>query len=586
MTGYIKRIEKSLSAEKIDILKHIFKPTVVKTPLEDSRKDICILKDGEIRSYGSIYKLRHDKSKERKAYLSSKDAGLSWEFKYAKGIMHSSTYLEKPDLYIRIKDKSWFEESEKGLFVYRSKIGPDDENPEKIKISDDDYYSEAYLPQKSAFSDRIWFTAEKFENARFIATFFFSDDFGLTWEKRDVLSPAFFDVKFPHKGKRWQQISGAEPYAVETGENQLMMILRTPTDNFYMSYSDDGGNTWTESVPSTFYGTNTTAFMLRLQDGRILNFWNNTKPLPEVDHTKTIPPSAKTEIDGLDEDAFTNRDAAHCAISSDGGKTFKGYREILLNPARNRSDFRYFGGAESSPDKSVHQFQAFELPFNKVLVSVGQNQASRRLIIFDIDWLLEENAEENFLSGVENITTHTYLKSVSGCHVQDVGNGHCAWNRTYSAYPMPDPDGGYGECLYIKKGNDPCLINNIGGACWNFPMSKKGRVTAEIKIIEKQAKFILTDRWYNTCDEYAYLTSPFNFLVDIKDTGREFVKVSADFDTENGECHVYINDEHYSDIKMTNPCPTGISYLILQCDTDGESDGFYIKSLSKTGAKL
>ena len=116
--------------------------------------------------------------------------------------------------------------------------------------------------------------------------------------------------------------------------------------------------------------------MLRLSDGRILNFWNNTRPLPELDHEKQTPPVAETVKDGTWEDVFTNRDVAHAAISSDKGENWTGVRELYLNGIRNNADFRYVGGVLYSLDKSVHQFQAFELPFNKILVSVGQNPVS------------------------------------------------------------------------------------------------------------------------------------------------------------------------------------------------------------------
>ena len=58
-----------------------------------------------------------------------------------------------------------------------------------------------------------------------------------------------------------------------------------------------------------------------------------------------------------------------------------------LNMIRNAPDFRVNGGNLSSADKSVHQFQAIELPGGKILVEYGQHEASRRIVIFDADWL-------------------------------------------------------------------------------------------------------------------------------------------------------------------------------------------------------
>ena len=576
MYSYLKSMENNLTDDQKDILKRIYAPTVVETPLSDSRRDICILPSGEIRSYGSLYVNRHMAQNGQIAYLSSADCGLSWSIKYSKGKMNSCTYIEKAGVYLASCDT--FNNNrgiDSGLYVYRSEIGPDDPNPEVIKLSDARFI-DSFLPVQSHFTSRIWFTTQHDS----IPTFCYSDDLGKSWTMREIEKPHFFETVYPHKGLRWSKGSGSEPYVVELSAEKMMMIIRTPMDCFYKSYSYDGGDSWTAPEPSTFYGTNTTAFFLRLTDGRIVTFWNNTKPLSQPNHKATKPCAGDCVENGTGENAFTNRDAAHAAITEDG-ENFVGYREIILNPVRNSSDFRYIGGAASSLDKSVHQFQAFELPFNKVLVSAGQNKASRRLIIFDLNWLYETEREENFLKGMGDLTTHTFLKSISGSHAHEVGNGHCAYNRTYSAYPMPDPEGGYNEVLSISKHHDNRIMYNIGGACWNFPASKKGRVTAELKIAEKQARIILTDRWYNACDPFAAYQSPFWFELDVSDLKDGYTAVNIDFDTEKGEATVFLDDEPFFKVKMTTPCPTGISYLILQCATDGDSEGFYVKKLKK-----
>jgi len=582
MNGYVKKIEALMTDEASDMLRSIYAPTVVATPLSDSRRDICIMPDGEIRSYG---KIEHS---GKSAYLASRNGGLSWDIHYAAGKVNACSYFEKEDIYITLSDT--YNNNNglgQGLWVLRSKIGPDDPEPEIIHLSDEKFV-DGYLPQKSEYNDRIWFTAQvidrKTDPLNPISTgyFFYSDDCGRTWKRVKIPSPPSFEVVFPHKGLRWSKASGAEPNVIEVSECKMMMIIRSPLDCFYLSYSYDGGESWTEPEPSVFYATNTTAQLLKLSDGRIVCFWNNTRPLAMPDHNKTMPPVRDTVKNGISESAFTNRDAAHAAISEDNGESFIGFREILLNPIRNNTDFRYIGGTESSYDKSVHQFQAFELPFNKILVSVGQNVSSRRLLIFDVNWLYETSASEDFVNNaLTKMTTHTYVKSISDCQIPRVGNGHCAWNRAPSAFLMPDPEGGYGEVLSISSHHDERMLNDIGGATWNFPASKRGTVSIEIKIAEKEAMFVLTDRWYNTCDPYAAIQSPFSFKIDKNDVGEGFVNVDVAYDTEVGSADIYANEKHLFNVKMAHACPTGLSYLILQCVTDGESTGFYIKNIKK-----
>ena len=587
MYSYLRNLENRLNEDQKDILRRIYEPVVVATPLADSRRDICILPDGEIRSYGKLYANQVLKERGQTAYLSSKDCGLSWSIHYSHGAMNACTYIEKGDIYLTVCDRlNNYTGIETGLYVFRSKIGPDDPYPEIIQLSDDNYI-DSFLPKQSQYTNRIWFTSQV-ENISDLPyslldsgnpEFFYSDDLGVTWTRRKIPNPHCFEVAFPHKAKRWCVSSGTEPNVIEVAENHMLMIIRTPMDCFYKSESFDGGDTWSVPEPTDFYGTNTTAYLLKLSDGRIINFWNNTKPLAQPNLKRLGADRWITE--GFTENAFTNRDAAHAAISDDGGKTFRGYREILLNEIRNDADFRYVGGIKHSADKSVHQFQAFEMPFNKVLVSVGQNISARRLLIFDVNWLYETVRKEDFINGLGNVTVHTYLKSVSGCHYEEVGNGHCAWNRTYSAYPVPNPEGGYAEVLSVSKHHDDRLINDIGGMCWNFPIAKQGKVTVEIKIAEKQARFILSDRWYNTCDPYAAAQSPFWFELDTLDVGNGFAKVAIDYDTEEGMATVSVNDAFLCKVKMTTPCSAGICYLIMQCATDGDSEGFYLKLLQK-----
>ena len=580
MNSYIKRLENALTEDQKDMLSRIYEPTVVATPMSDSRRDLCILPDGEIRSYGKLY-VDHYLSKDGTiAYLSSKDGGLSWTRHYSKGKMNSCTYLEKAGLYITTCDK--YNNSngiESGVYVYRSAVGPDDPDPEVIRVLRGEY-ADSFLPQESCFTDRIWFTTQR--EGRY-PVFCFSDDFGKTWEVRELPCPHDFKVVFPHKGLRWCRGSGVEPQVAELSRHVMKMILRTPMDCFYASYSKDGGNTWSDPEPTTFYGTTTTAFQLRLSDGRLITFWNNTVPLPQVNLSRITPPVNDFCYEGKGEIGFTNRDVAHAAIT-ENGTDFIGYREILLNPIRNRSDFRYVGGIASSGDKSSHQFQAYELPFHKVLVSVGQNVASRRLVIFDVDWLYETKRKETFTDGLIHVTTHTYRKSIYGSHTKKVGNGACSLNRETGAFPMPDPEGSYREVLSVSKREDPTLLSQIRGMCWNFPASKKGSVSFEVLIAEKTARFLFSDRWYNTCDPYAVHSVPFWFELDAEDLGAGYHTVRFDFDTEKGEGAVYLDAcaEPFFLVQGSAPCPTGISYLIAQCAPDGDSEGFFLASMEKT----
>ena len=65
------------------------------------------------------------------------------------------------------------------------------------------------------------------------------------------------------------------------------------------------------------------------------------------------------------------------------------------------------------------------------------------------------------------------------------------------------------------------------------------------------------------------------------DTGTGYTKVVIDYDVDKAMAEVSLDGEHFFKVAMRNPCPTGISYLLLQCATDGDSEGFYVRSMEK-----
>ena len=287
MYTYLQNMEARMSEDQKDMLRRIYEPTVVAVPLSFARRDLCILPDGEIRAYGNLYGSHVTGEKGTRAYLSSVDGGISWTKHYAHGKMDTCTYIEKAGVYLRNCDLHFPGNAEKRLCVWRSELGPDDPNPEVIDLGVEGLYGDGFLPVQSAFTDRVWFTQQSMTTHE--AYYFYSDDFGKTWKHAALPYPNPFEVIFPHKGYRWWVHGGSEPYVAEMAENEMMMLIRTPMDSFYKAYSHDGGQTWTDPEPSTFYGSNTTAFMLRLSDGRIVTFWNNTKPLSRPNGKPFLP---------------------------------------------------------------------------------------------------------------------------------------------------------------------------------------------------------------------------------------------------------------------------------------------------------
>lgn len=350
----------------------------------------------------------------------------------------------------------------------------------------------------------------------------------------------------------------------------------------YESFSYDNGDTWTKPSQSPFHMTLTTPFPLTLKDGRTLLFWNNTHPLCEQDKESCIPPLPADVKKGIWEDVFTNRDAAHVAITEDAGQTFIGCRETILNYKRNEVDFRTHGSMYSSNDRSVHQFQAIELPMGKILLSVGQHEECRKLLIFDVDWLYEKQRTEDFCSGMKNVSVQGYIKSLSGTCTWRGIPGHCQWNRIPTVYPAPDPTGSPTEAMQFVYNDDPRLVNGLSGMTWNFPASKKGRVEIEFYKKTKGLQLCLADEWINPTDEYACDTAEFCLCADSNVPADEWLTLVMEWDCDLKTAVLKLNDKVIAHTTLKRNAPFGISYLHLQTlARSRDFDGVFIRKLQK-----
>ena len=125
------------------------------------------------------------------------------------------------------------------------------------------------------------------------------------------------------------------------------------------------------------------------------------------------------------------------------------------------------------------------------MLALGQNAASRRIVVFDPAWLYETSRTENFQHGLYAISHHLYVKSLSG------GNrgwaGHCAWNRVPGAVMAREPEtvrATKREALWLCRINDPRLVSTRSGIVWNFPAAAKGVVEIDCRIDDRSNSFL------------------------------------------------------------------------------------------------
>lgn len=561
----------------------VWAPHIVGTPPASAARDLCVTADGEIRHYGFV----SDGQTNRHAYVASRDNGLSWRTELAAdgdvGAMVKSPWSG---------EWLYFVSNSYGpVTLVRSKKGPGDTSAERTPMPWTQLELRQLVPLRSR---RRWLAAFSDVSCKgtecYHATTAYSDDDGRTWHRTDLEPVA--DVARLSPGDRrphWFN-NGCEPTVVELSDGSILLCVRTSGPHAAFYRSTDGGETWGEGRPDVrFWQANTMPYLFRLKDGRILFLWNNTAILPTRDLSE-YPELNEGERTGRWEAVFTNRDALHAAISDDDGRTWRGFRELALNEIRNAADFRELGnGPFDEIDKSVHQTQALELPDGKVLVAYGQNPAARRMLVFDPDWLLETERTEDFRHGLGNLSTHLYVRSLTGG--ARGWAGHCAWNRVPGGLLVRDPDTddpplagqrSVREVLQLCRVRDPRLISDRQGVVWNFPAVRAGRLTLDCRIVGSGFRLTLADHWMNPTDETGPALSPYSEAIDVAALRAPgWHRLTAEWTDDAVRLSV---DGQLLGVRKMSSVPTcGLSYLHLQTlaeETDAK--GTYFRSFTSS----
>jgi hypothetical protein len=130
-----------------------------------------------------------------------------------------------------------------------------------------------------------------YEGARSVSRCYLSDDVGKTWR----LSRGQAILQDDTRGM-------AEPCVAEVAGGRLLMLARTGQGCVYRAWSEDGGETWTQTEPTTLVSACSSLTLKMLPDRRLIVFYNHAKPL------------------GLG--AFFPRTPLVYAVSSDHGETW------------------------------------------------------------------------------------------------------------------------------------------------------------------------------------------------------------------------------------------------------------------------
>ena len=532
----------------------VYEPTVVGSPPDNAFVGLVRLENGEIRHYN----YGEGAKGEKYFYIRSVDNGHNWDTVYVDNQWVGAD-VKSPvsGEYIRLAT------SENGLIAVRSNGGIDgDWTKSEVYTSEEEEGAYIMLKPPVFIRDGKRVIVGAHSTARIGCGVFYSDDDGVSWQRSEFVNAPPHEIGGVHKGVRWNH-GAVEPTVIELEDGRIWMIARTAQDQHYESFSEDGGETWSEMQPSRFYGTITMPTMSRLNDGRLLFIWNNTTPLPE-----------KEGVSGVWEDVFTNRDVLHAAISEDDGKTWKGFRELYLNQNRNYFDYKNADRSLSN-DMSVQQSQSVELPSGELLVSLGQHEAIRKMLIFDPNWLNETSRSDDFTNGLDNWSTQLYQKGIVG---------HCAYNRAQGAKLVPNPEVEGNMVLKVARIDSEELEIQNQGAVWNFPALHKGSFETSVYIPEgsEGGRLSLTDRWFNPSDTTAHKFAMYNF--DLSSLQRDkWHTLHFEWDIASTSKNCSVMDENGNEIAtlpLNRESVNGLSYVHFISTAEQEDlEGFLIKGV-------
>ncbi len=354
---------------------------------------------------------------------------------------------------------------------------------------------------------------------RFSSTVAYSDDDGQKWH----VSPQELKEQTPYIGAD----GGIEPIVIQLEDGRVWMLIRTQDDYFFESFSKDG-SVWSPPQPTRIISSDSPAALLRLKDGRILMLWNNTQRFSYANGGRAV---------------------LHAAVSSDDGKTWRGYREVardslVVNPPPPNGDY---GVSYSVPALTKE---------GEVITSLSTGPGGGEYILhIDPDWLDETHQHDNFSSGLAQWSTF----------------------GTKGVVLVPDPDKPGSACLEVRKASPDWAA----AAVWNFPMGRKG--TLRLRVLLKPefagARISITDHFSVPFDPLDVNYNLYNFWIgpggklkngqEIK-PGR-WHNLEIKWDCDRGQAWVICDNRLVGALRQTR-MTAGVSYLRIVSTAQSASD--------------
>jgi hypothetical protein len=361
----------------------------------------------------------------------------------------------------------------------------------------------------------------------------YSDDGGTTWQQ----SPAALKTPTPAIG----DLGAIEPVVIQLQDGRVWMLIRTQLGRFYESFSKDGID-WTPAQPTSIESSDSPAGLVRLKDGRILLFVNDCRRFPYADG---------------------GRQVLHVALSSDEGRTWSGWREVLRDPHRG----------EPPPTNGDHGVSYPYLTLaadGKVLFSMWvETGLKRSLVTFDPRWLDETSQVDDFSQGAEEWS----IFGTQGVEVID----HPAHAGV--------------RVLRLRKTSSEWSA----AAVRNFPAAAAGHLRLRLLLEPGHCTVLisLTDHCSTPFDDLDEIHNLYNLAID----GQGHVGAGAPgvvalepgrwhdlelrWDTRKQQCLVSVDGKRIAAIPQSR-ISSRVNYLRLKCTSIVDHGGFLVESVETT----
>jgi hypothetical protein len=322
---------------------------------------------------------------------------------------------------------------------------------------------------------------------------------------------------------------------VQLQDGRVWMIMRTQLGHFWQSYSEDGIH-WLPPEPTTIVNSDSPGGLVRLDDGRLVLFWNNCQRFPY---------------------AYGGRHVLHAAVSEDDGATWRGYREVARDPRR------------TSPPPARGDFgTAYPFPSvvndGKVIYCTGQGEGRILLMRLDPEWLLETHAESCFAPDEEDDWQTFGTRGVE----YDAIEGE----REARTLSIRKPDREW-----------------PAAAVWNFPAGRRGSLKLRIMLRQgcEGARLTLTDHFSVPFDLEAHIHAVFNLEVGPEGalpgkgnvTTGEWHELALDWSADAYRCRVLVDGKRVTTVPRMRQTP-GVCYLRLNSPAkETDPEGFAVRSV-------